>query len=222
MDRSHVSPLVRTLWTGAFLLLLLPSTGCLHQILATGVYLVEGGNRVDADCEALEKRRVVVFCRPPASSEYSHAGASRDLARQVSTLLRTNVPGVDVVDPREVDQWLDENDSLDYKALGNAVDAEMVLMIELDHFDLFNGPTLYQGNADIRLAVYDLSDGNKLIFEEEINEMRFPLNSGIPMQDKPVRIFQKQYVGILAGTISRKFYKHDPHADFAMDAKANR
>lgn len=203
------------------LLVLLPSTGCLHQIIATGIYLLDGGNLVDAECMELEDHRVVVFCRPPLSSEYSHAGASRNLAKQVSQNLRENVPGVDVVDQREVDSWLDENDTDDYEALGAAVNADRVVRIELDSFDLFNGKTLYQGNADVTVYVYDMNNKGRLLWEEEMGEVLFP-STGIPVQEKPVRAFQKQYVGILAGAISRYFYKHDPHASFAQDALANR
>lgn len=203
-------------------LALLPSTGCIHQILATGVYLMDGGNMVDAECELLNDKRVVVFCRPPAASEYSHAGAAREIAKRVSSLLRDKVPGVDMVDPREVDNWLDENDSGDYEALGEAVNADLVLQIELDHFDLFKGKTLYQGNADTRLAIYDMKDGAREVWDKEMGEVMFPVNSGIPAQDKPVRQFQREFVAVLASQIAIHFYEHDPHQHFAIDAWANR
>ncbi len=226
MDRSHVGPLCTSRrWAMALAIMamaLVPSTGCLHQILATGIYLAEGGNMVDANCRALEGRKVVVFCRPPSASEYSHAGASRGIAKRVSSLLREHVPDISVVDPREVDEWLDENDSDDYRALGQALGAEVVVRIELDHFDLFNGKTLYQGTADANVAVYDLADGGTLLWDDEVSEFRFPVNSGIPAQDKPLRQFQKQFVDILATEIAIRFYKHDPNANFAIDAVANR
>lgn len=203
-------------------LALLPCTGCLHQILATGIYIIEGGNLVDADCDAMQGRRVVVFCRPPASSDFSHAGASRQLAKRVTSLLAQNVEEIDVVDPREVDQWLDENDSDDYEALAEAVNADMVLRIELDSFDLYNGMTLYQGNADVTLAVYDMQNGGRMLWDQPLGELRFPVHSGIPAQDKPVRQFQREFVDVLAGSIARHFYRHDPNADFAIDALANK
>lgn len=215
---------LRRRWYAALLGLatLLPSAGCLHKIIATGIYLVEGGNLVDADCDALQGRRVVVFCRPPSASEYSHAGASRDLAKRVSSALSQNVKEIDVVDPREVDKWLDENDSDDYEALGEAVGAEMVVRIELDTFELYKGPTLYQGNADVTLAVYDMRDGGRMVWDKPLGAMRFPVNSGIPAQEKPIRQFQREFIEVMAGSIGRHFYRHDPHADFAIDALATR
>ncbi len=52
--------------------------------------------------------------------------------------------------------------------------------------------------------------------------MLFPRNSAIPVQDKAVKQFQREYVSILAEQIAVYFYKHDPNADFALDALANR
>jgi len=219
MDRSVTNSVWLAIVFG--LVAILPSTGCLHQILATGIYIAQGGNLVDADCEALEGQRVVVFCRPPSSSEYSHAGASREIAKRVSAMLEMHVPGVDVVNPREVDNWLDENDSQDYEVLGQAVAADRVVRIELDHFDLFKGKTLYQGNADVTITVYDMQDKGRRIWDRRLGEVLFPANSGLPAQDKSVRQFQGEFVEILSGRIARHFYKHDPHVEFALDSKAN-
>ena len=223
MDRSQTLSRRTQLWSALIVILFLvvPSTGCLHQLLATGIYFMDGGNLVDADCEALQDKRVVVFCRPPSSSEYSHAGASRAIAKRVTALLEMNVPGIDVVNPREVDNWLDENDSEDYEALGQAVNADLVVRIELDHFDLFKGKTLYQGNADVTIAVYDMQDKGRRVWDKPLGEVMFPRNSGIPAQDKSVRKFQGEFVEILSSEIALNFYKHDPHANFAIDAMAN-
>ena len=220
MERSGTNSLGLAL---LFLIVgVLPSTGCLHQLLATGIYIAQGGNLVDADCDALEGQRVVVFCRPPSSSEYSHAGASREIAKRVSAMLEMNVPGIDVVNPREVDNWLDENDSEDYEVLGQAVGADRVVRIELDHFDLFKGKTLYQGNADVTVTVYNMQDKGRRMWDRRMGEVLFPANSGLPAQDKSVRQFQGEFVEILSGRLARNFYKHDPHAGFALDSLANK
>lgn len=201
---------------------LVPSAGCLHLLVASSIYLWQGGNIVPAECEAMEDQRVVVVCRPPASSEYSHAGAARQLSRSISSLLRENVPGIDVVDPRDVDKWLDESDWADFEELGRAVKADRMLVVELEHFDLYKGKTLYQGNADVTLTLYDTNNGDEILWDRHLGEMLFPHNSAIPAQDKPAKQFQREYVGILAEQIAVYFYKHDPNADFALDALANR
>ena len=201
---------------------LLPSTGCLHLLMATGIYLWDGGNLVPAECEALEKHRVVVVCRPPASSEYSFAGASRDLAKRVSDLLEMNVPGIEVVNQKEVDNWIDESDLTDFKDVAKAVKADMVVHVELDSFDLYKGKTLYQGNSEITVTVYDMQDKGRRVWERNLGQILYPVNSAVPAQDKPVQHFQRDFTIVLADRIARNFYKHEANADFAMDALSNR
>jgi hypothetical protein len=197
------------------------TTGCVHSILATGIYLIQGGDVVPAQCDALAGERVVVICRPPASHEYRHAGAAREIGKQVSRLLKENVKRIDVVSPSEVDNWIDEQDWDNFKDLGRAVKASRIVYIELDNFDLYKGSTLYQGDAEVNLTVYDMTNGDEEIFERNIGQILFPRNSGIPASDKPVKKFQTQFVGIVSQQVALHFYKHNPNATFALDAVAN-
>ena len=221
MDRSLFRPRA---WAMALLLtvLVVPTTGCLHTLLATGIYVFQGGNTVPADCEALEDQRVVVVCRPPSSNEYRHAGAARTIGKRISKMLEINVDGIDVVSPREVDNWVDEQDWENFKDLGRAVKATRVVYIELDNFDLYKGTTLYQGNADVNVEVYDITDNDRLVWERHVGQILFPKNSGIPAADKPIQTFQRQFVDVVSTQIAQHFYKHDPNASFALDAIANK
>jgi hypothetical protein len=223
MDRSCASRFGRD---SVILLLLaagaiLPAGGC-AQVLATGLYVWHGGNLAPADCEALEGQRVVVVCRPPASHEYRYAGASRGVAKRVSEKLVEHVKRIDVVNPREVDNWVDESDWGDFRELAEAVHADKVVYIQLDDFELYKGKTLYQGNADVTVSVYDLKDRNRQEWERHLGEILYPINSGIPAQDKPPQQFEREFVEIVAENIAINFYRHDPNAGFAMDALANR
>jgi hypothetical protein len=176
---------------------------------------------VHAECKALDEKRVVVLCRPPVASEYRYASASRQMTRKLSQLLRDNVPKIDVVDPREVDEWLDETDSDDFRDLGKAVEADLVLVVEVESFDLYKGTTLYQGDASVTFAVYDTKDDGKVVFDRELGQVLFPANSPIPSQDKPVERFQREFVDVLATRVAVYFYKHEANLDFALDATAN-
>jgi hypothetical protein len=176
---------------------------------------------VPAACDALAGERVVVICRPPASNEYRHTGAASEIGKQVSRLLKQNVKRIDVVSPNEVDNWIDEQDWDNFKDLGRAVKASRIVYIELDNFDLYKGSTLYQGDAEVNLTVYDMTNGDEDIFERNIGQILFPRNSGIPASDKPVKKFQSQFVGIVSQQVAKHFYKHDPNATFALDAMAN-
>jgi hypothetical protein len=200
---------------------LISASGC-PALLATGVYLWDGGNLTPAECDALKHHRVVVLCKPPSSNEYRNAGASRAIAQRVSELLVKNVKDIDVVNPREVDKWVDESDWGDFRELAKAVHADKVVHIELEDFELYKGKTLYQGRADVTLSVYDVKNHNRIVWDKHLGEVLYPVNSGIPAQDKPVQQFEREFVDIVANRVATNFYRHDPNEDFAMDAMANR
>lgn len=219
MDRT-ASRLALVLLTLASLPL---ATGCHPGLaIATATYMWQGGNFAPAECEMLEEQRVVVFCRPPAAQEFRHAGASRQIAKRIGSLLRDNVPDIEVVPQRKVDEWIDENDSDDYEELGRAVKADLVVQIELGHFELFKGSTVYQGSSDVTINVYDMQNDGALVWDKTLGEVLYPVHSGIAVQDKQVGAFQNEYIGILAEKVGKHFYKHDPNAHFAIDAMANR
>mgnify|MGYP001287930706 CR=1 FL=1 len=221
MDRTErQSPLTRVVAAVLLVATSLTASGC-APILATGVYLWQGGNVVPAECRALEHKRVVVVCRPPSSHEYRQAGASRALSQQVSYLLAENVKGIDVVNPREVDNWVDESDWGDFRELAKAVKADMVVHIELDDFSLYEGKTLYRGRTDVTVTVHDMKENGKEVWAKPLGETLYPRHSGIPAQDKPVQHFEREFISVLAQRISEYFYKHDPNSMFAVDSMAN-
>jgi hypothetical protein len=199
----------------------LASTGCIHALLATAIYLRNGGNTVPAEYDGLAKQRVVVLCRPPASHEYRNAGAARNLGLRVGAKLEQNVKGIELVSAAEVDNWVDEQDWENFKDLGHAVKATRVVYIELDDFELFKGKTLYQGAAEINVSVYDMKDGDRLAWDRRLGQVLFPKNSGIPASDMSPQAFERKFVEIVATQIAEHFYKHDPNANYALDAVAN-
>jgi hypothetical protein len=223
MEPSQVR-FVRANKTAALLLAaaaIVSAAGC-PGLLATGIYVWNGGNMAPAECDALRDKRVVVMCKPPASQEYRNAGASRSIAQGVSERLVKNVKNIDVVNPREVDNWVDESDWGDFRELATAVHADLVVHIEMDDFDLYKGKTLYQGRADVNVTVYDMRDHSRIVWERHLGEVLYPINSGIPAQDKPPQQFEREFVDVIADRIATNFYRHDPHDAFAIDAMANR
>ena len=201
---------------------LVSAAGC-PALLATGIYVWEGGNMVPRRVRCAAKASAWSSCagrpRRTNTATPAHRAASR---QRVSELLVENVKDIDVVNPREVDNWVDESDWGDFRELAEAVQADMVVHIELDDFELYKGKTLYQGRADVTVSVYDMLDHSKLVWERHLGEVLYPINSGIPAQDKPVQQFEREFVEIVADRIAVNFYRHDPHGAFAMDAMANR
>jgi len=215
--RTSAKPAVALLLAAA-----LTSAGGCTGLLATGVYVWQGGNLAPAECDALKNQRVIVVCRPPSSHEYRYAGAARNVALHVSELLVKNVKGIDVVNPREVDDWVDESDSDDFRELARAVDADKVVHVEFDDFELFKDKTLYQGQAIVAVSVYDMRDNNRRVWERQFSDIRLPINGPFPAQDKPLQQWEREFVAFVAERVAENFYPHDPNATFAVDAIANR
>lgn len=223
MDRSHARAATAHQIIALLLAasVLISASGC-PALLATGIYVLDGGNMVPAECDGLKGQRVVVMCKPPSSHDFRHAGAARAVAAKVSELLAKNVKDIDVVNPREVDNWVDESDWGDFRDLAKAVHADKVVQVELEDFELYKGKTLYQGRADVKVTAYDMKDHGKILWDNHVGEVLYPVNSGIPAQDKPVQQFEREFVEVVASRVAMNFYRHDPNEAFALDAMANR
>lgn len=197
---------------------LTPITGC--SMLATGLWVIKGTDD-KAEFPGLEGKRVAIVCRPVSSLQYRNPTAARDLAKQVGMLIAKNSPKTHVIEQREVSEWTDEKELDDFIQIGKALNADMVVGIDLDDFNLFQGQGLYQGRATMKVSVYDVRSGSgDTVFEKSIPQIHYPPNSPIPAGDKPEPEFRTQFVKILAEHVSTLFYAHDPTAAFANDSTA--
>ena len=214
MDRFRFCAVFGLLAIG---LALTAAAGC--NMVATAMYVISGQN-VAADYSGLKGKRVAVVCRPVISLQYKNTTVSRDLAKQIGQLLTKNVDGIKVKDQREIDQWTDEHEWEEYVEIGKAVDVDMVLGIDLEEFELYQGQTLYQGKANLTIAVYDVSKGKDPVYEKHLPQTHYPPNTSIPAGDLPEAQFRRKFVGVLAEQIARYFYDHDSTVDFASDSTA--
>lgn len=208
-------------WNRALVLVclvgLIPTGGCAAAALA--MYAIKGTN-VPGEYEELKDQRVCVVCRPTASLQYSNASVSKRLARLVSVLLDQNIRKLHVIDVREVEQWTDENSWNEYHEVGQALKADLVIGIDLENFELYQGQTLYQGRASLTVSVNDVEKPGTVHFEKVLPQVIFPPNSGIPASDRPEAEFRAQFLNRVANQVGNLFYSHDSRADFALDSLA--
>ncbi|REK07895.1 MAG: hypothetical protein DWQ37_20855 [Planctomycetota bacterium] len=193
------------------------TTGC--NLMATAMYVVSGQN-TPAEFTGLKDKRVAVVCRPVTALHFRDSSVSRDLGKQVSQLLERNISKIELIDQREVFEWADENTWEDYAEIGKALGADMVVGIDLEEFDLYEGQTLYQGRANVRLLVYDVNHGRDPAFEKNLPQAVYPPNAPIPASDNQESHFRRKFVGYLARQIAHHFYSHDSTVDFANDSTA--
>lgn len=202
----------------ALTLATLPAFGC-RSALATAMFFIKGTD-VDPDFAELKGKKVAVVCRPLVTLQYRNASVARDLAQQVTLLLQQQVPKIKTVDQRKVAKWTDENTWEEYPEVGKALKADMVVGIDLEGFNIFQGQTLYQGKANATIRVYDCRAGGKVVFEKILPQAVYPPNSAVPTSDRLEAEFRREFLSVLADQIARHFYAHDPYADMAQDASA--
>lgn len=193
------------------------ATGC--NLMATAMYVVSGQN-TPAEFPGLKDKRVAVVCRPVTSLDFRDSTVSRDLAKQVSLLLAKEVPKIRLIDQRDVLEWADENTWEEYSEIGKALNADLVVGVDLEQFSLHHGQTLYQGKANIRLLVYDVKQGRDPVFEKNLPQAVYPPTAPIPASDNQEADFRRKFVAYLARQIAHHFYAHDSTVDFANDSTA--
>jgi hypothetical protein len=195
-----------------------PAAGCVG-LLTTVAYLVKGMD-VPAEYDGLKGKRVAVACQPLVALQVRNSTAAKDLSREISKLLEQRVSKVKIIDQRKVDEWIDENTWDEYAEIGRALKADMVVGVDLEDFNIYQGQTLYQGTANVTLKVIDCKNGDKVVFEKHLPPVVYPPSAGIPASDRQESQFRREFIAVVADQVARFFYTHDPFQNHAMDATA--
>ena len=210
-DRS-----VRT-WFGVVLALAMLSVGCTGPML-TVAYLL-GGDLTPAEFKDLKGKKVVVVCRPLVQLPAGGRDAAQRIAKRVGQILKKEVSKIQVVDHGEVADWMDNNSFYEYVEIGRALEADMVISIDLIEFSTQEGQTLLQGKAQYTVKVTDCRTTEEL-FERTPDRAVWPPNTGMSTMDTNEAAFQRKFVAVLADEIARYFYRHDGRTNFADDITA--
>ena len=205
-------------WAVLACLALLPATGC-TQLLLTSMYFIKGVE-TPAEFKELKGSKTAVVCRPLVELQYSSSSAAEQLARVTGILLKSKIRKIEMVNPQKIEQWTDENPWDEFTEVGAAMKADHVVGIEIEEFSLYQGQTLYQGRARVKVTVHDMKKNGELVFERSLPEIIYPPQAGIPTSEKAEEEFRKQFIGVLADRIGRFFYSYDHRNDAALDSTA--
>ncbi|MBT6644066.1 MAG: hypothetical protein HOB45_13095, partial [Planctomycetaceae bacterium] len=174
--------------------ILFATSGC--STVLTVAYLFHPED-VPAEYNELRGKHVVVVCKPIVELQFTDAGTARELADRIGANIRENVRGVKIISQQEVSRWLDENAWVDYATLGEAVDADIVVGIDLDHFSLHEGSTLYRGRTTVHMQVHDVNE-DLIVFDKRMEDFTFPADSAIPTADQSEQQFRGLFLRILS------------------------
>ncbi len=217
MERTLSAPLWRKLSWSCLAVSLFSFTGC-TGLLTMAAYLIKGTD-MPAEFKDLKDKKVAVVCRAPVTMNTDQAMGCRELADRVTFLLQANVPKIKTIDQQDVADWTDENNWEDFREIGKALQAEMVVGIDIDDFSLQRSSSVYQGRAKVRISVYDMEKKER-VYDNQPNQFLYPNSGGMPVSNVPRNEFRKHFVYQLADLIGTKFYAHDARSTFAADTHA--
>src|SRR3954471_10759540 len=132
-------------------------SGCMSA-LTTAVYLWKGTD-IEAEYKLPKDAKIAVVCRPLVSLSYSTSGAANDIATQLGKGIKERYPKVKVIDQQKVAEWTDEHSYDEFTEIGEALEADVVIGVDLEYFSIYSGQTIYQGKADCTVKVYDMKKG---------------------------------------------------------------
>jgi hypothetical protein len=210
----HFRPAHRAIALAALAAVVAVSSGCSTLLTAAYVLMPED---TPAEFKGLKGKHVAVVCKPIVELAFSDAGSARELAAIVGANLARNVRKSRVIDQQEVARWIDENAWVDHTTVGKALDADMVVGIDLEEFRLHEGSTLYRGRATVHVRVYDVAE-KKVVFEKRFDDFAFPADSAIPTTDRSESQFRGMFLQILGGRIARTFHAYDSRTTFAEES----
>lgn len=196
----------------------LGAAGC-TQLLLTSMFLFKGVE-TPPEFPGLKNTKTAVVCRPLVELQYSSSSAADQLARVTAMLLKSKIRKIELVSSQKIEQWTDENEWDDFAEVGKAVKADHVVGIEIEQFSLYQGQTLYQGRARVKVTVHDMKNKGEIVFEKAIPEIVYPPAGGISTSEKAEEEFRQQFTGVVADRIGRLFYPHDHRNDAALDSTA--
>ncbi|HEY6565382.1 MAG TPA: hypothetical protein VIY86_12850 [Pirellulaceae bacterium] len=187
--------------------------GLVANLIHAGV-----GNKVPAKFAGLTEKRVAVVC-VSRSSMFGPSEDAHGIAQRVQQRLQQNVPKIQLVDQREITDWIDHEgwDEVDYREVGGGVDAQMVIGIDILSFSLHEGNTMYRGRSDMELTVFDMDQGGKVVWNEAPPPLVFPVISGPHITETTEAEFRRCFLDAISDHAARSFYAYERSEDFGRD-----
>ena len=170
-----------------------------------------------------------------ASSEFLNV--DRDVTREICSILREKVKKIDVVDTEKVSTWIEAHPKwTDASELAKAFEADMVILLEIEAFQIQNPGDLnvLQGTAKTHVMVKEMAykkndrgkpikdkpKEDKVVYDEYV-DTEFPTRGPIPSDSGPSRgAFKNKFLKIVSAEISWHFVPHSPE-DQIQDVKFN-
>ncbi len=195
---------------------LVSSIGCMGG-LAQLLYVIKG-HKIPAEYNDLAGNRVAVSCMSDASA-YGPDTLTDTISILVSMILQIGVKGIKVIPAKTIEDWADRNtwDEADFNAIGEGVEADVVVGIQISNYSIKEGSTLYQGRCEMTATVFDIENEGQVSYSIGPDQFQLPAKPRTAMHTND-RKFEAVYLAKLAEYISRRFCAYDRMEMVAEDA----
>ncbi len=200
------------------ILIIACTTGCIS--FAANLMGVIRGNTRPAEYEGLEGKRVALICVSESGLEVDKVSSM--LTSYMQANINSHIDEIDLVRQSEIERWLERHasEAEEFVEVGKGVKAEKLIAVEVENLTLKDGATLYKGQCDISVSVFDVPSG-KIEFRKQLPEFAYPTIGGPSITDTTDAKFRGLFLSVLADKISGLFYDVEVGEDFALDAKSN-
>lgn len=201
------------------------SSGC--QIVIGVMQMMQGFPKNTCDFKnftkqdlAKEGKKVVVVSSSTGLSQVEEPSLDLKVIAELSRKLK--IENIDVVDPRLVSTWIDENGEITKNTLldpiGRHFHADYIVLINFDTFGYReeNSRDLYRGHADGHVVAAEMAPSSrswdkrraKVIYNKPFR-CNYPANQPVSVSaDAGPEVFKQQFLEKLSKTLSWLFYDH--------------
>ena len=188
------------------------------NLLVPVVFVGDHRQNVPPEFDKLAGRRVAVVVWVAPSTLFDYQFARLELATYVADKLRTEMAlrdtGTEVVDPRDVEDYLQK--SLDAQVnptvVGRDFDADYVLYVEVSEFQIRDPeePQLLRGRISAAVSVHDVTDNPSVLRRYELApvECVHPEEQPVLLSNINSSLIREGTYRKFAEQVARKFYEH--------------
>jgi hypothetical protein len=195
--------------------LLLPlSAGC-NAIRQIALQTAPHTERVSAEFNRLPGKKVLVYVWVPPEVKWDYPHVRLDLAAHVGGYLKQNVKNVSIVDPYQVEAYLDKSPKgeVDPVEVGRALQADAVVHLGVYQFSV-RDPGMahfYRGRIAASVEVYELGGKDKAPLPTALHEVKvvYPDEKAIGFANTRADQVRQATYEVFAAEVGKKFHAWD-------------
>jgi hypothetical protein len=179
------------------------------------VFIGHHKEKVPAEFTKLENRRVAVVVWAPQETLFDYPHVRLELSTHIADRLWAHVKKINVIDCRKVEDYIERSlgFALDPEEIGDKLDAEMVVYVELLEFQIRDpsAPDLLRAEIRASVTVYDLTvdpDQPKR-YELEEASVHYPESGTVQLTATSALVVRKAAYEAFADAVARKFYTYE-------------